>query len=98
MTKNRTQGVFEEPEELRHIPDGTTVNLRYKTARSNYQNDKGASGAVEVRKNYVKVGVHKVYTQTALDQTRQRGAVVTTHPEKRVGVFYRAEIEGDIHQ
>jgi len=46
----------------------------------------------------VTVGVHKVYTQTALDQNRQRGAVVTTHPEKRVGVFRRAEIEGDIHQ
>jgi hypothetical protein len=97
MTKN-AHGVFDDPEGLRHIPDGTIVNLRYQTARSNYQNDKGVSGAVEVRKNFVKVGVHKVYTQTVLEQNRQRGAVVTTHPKKRVGVFYRAEIEEDIHQ
>ena len=98
MTDNRTQGVFEEPEQLRHIPDGTVVNLRYKTSQSNYTNDKGASGAVEVRQNYVKVGVHKVFTTTRKGKDRQRGAVVTTRPEKRVGVFYRAEIEGEIHQ
>jgi len=98
MTDNRTQGVFDEPEQLQHIPDGTVVNLRYKTAQSGYTNDTVISGAVEVRQNYVKIGVRKVFTETLLNKDRRRGAVVTAKGEKRVGVFHRAEIEGDIHQ